>query len=573
MAKTYDIKMPDGTIKTGVSVDEATALSNQGGSISKVNNPTEQAVRSTPSIPTPSKQYVNPATGAVTTTSKGAPAGTVEYNPASGTSLSAIQQDIGYTDRLADLRAEDERMQLSENAKTAAKMGFSGDQILDFTKGTSSPDTTTPSLPPISSTTAGKTNTGAPAVDVPNVSDAEQLKKDLLRIQEENQLADLSRSAGLARKGVNESAAEIDPRFKGLRSQASVSTQLGQKRLKDLFAATGIAAGTAAAQQISGEQELQSTLGGLATEKAQQEADIQTQLSDIDSETAFLEEQIRRGTTAEETQLAIDALAAREAQDQQSFFDTIGSIQDYQAEINRINAAVATGDTSEAYKIPYLQQERQNKLQTGTIDPITGRFVENQATITLTPSQALSLWSTTGRASQEIADALGSGVNVNDSYSTYAQRTSGGSSGGSGTTATVTPAQTTAYNQMLQNYIGIGTPWATDLNGLANTIRNDKTLLPMLGETLYYQFLNDVQSYINKNYEEPTPEPDTTPGVSDYKFDPDWAYNMQLVETTVDPQTLLNQLTNGAQQYILDYGPQGYNVLVDRLRERIEAQQ
>lgn len=140
------------------------------------------------------------------------------------------------------------------------------------------------------------------------------LKSDLLKLEEQQKLADVARSADIATKAVEERDRGIEPRIKGLKSEASVATQVGQKRLKDLFAATGAAAGTGAARQIAGEQALQGQLGALDVQKEQEQAQVARDLSDIISEKAFLERQIRTGTATRETEFQIKELEAAQAQ-------------------------------------------------------------------------------------------------------------------------------------------------------------------------------------------------------------------------------------------------------------------
>ena len=149
---------------------------------------------------------------------------------------------------------------------------------------------------------------------------AEQLRRDLLRLEEQQKLEDVAREAEIATGAVRDREELIAPKIKGLKSTASVSTQLGQKRLKDIFAATGAAAGTGAAKQIAAEQGLQSQLGALDVQESQERAQIAKDISDIQSEKAFLERQIKAGTATAETQAKLESLqaeqeaAAREAE-------------------------------------------------------------------------------------------------------------------------------------------------------------------------------------------------------------------------------------------------------------------
>lgn len=84
---------------------------------------------------------------------------------------------------------------------------------------------------------------------------------------------------------------------------------------------------------------------------------------------------------------------------------------DYQKEINRINAKVAAGDTSEQWKVPYLSIARQDKIKQQNADAeATATAKANaQASGNLTAyNRALDRWKTSGVvSSQADADILG----------------------------------------------------------------------------------------------------------------------------------------------------------------------
>ena len=140
----------------------------------------------------------------------------------------------------------------------------------------------------------------------------EQLRQTILQASEKNKLAELSRTTDKAIDAVRLREQGIAPRIQGLKSTASVGTQLGQKRLKDLFAATGMAAGTGAAKAISAEQGLQSQLGALDVQEAQERADVDRDIADIQSEKAFIERQIQAGTATAEAQAQLEALQSQQ---------------------------------------------------------------------------------------------------------------------------------------------------------------------------------------------------------------------------------------------------------------------
>lgn len=142
----------------------------------------------------------------------------------------------------------------------------------------------------------------------------EQIRGDLLRIDEQQKLAEVARGTEQQEQAVRERGEAIAPKFKELRSAANVSTQLGQKRLKDLFAATGAQAGTGAARQIAAEQGLQAKRGALRVQEAKEEAQVAKDLSDIKSERAFLEQQIRSGTASALVSQQLADLEAKQAQ-------------------------------------------------------------------------------------------------------------------------------------------------------------------------------------------------------------------------------------------------------------------
>lgn len=152
-----------------------------------------------------------------------------------------------------------------------------------------------------------------PPTQVPTGPTTEQLRASLIQAEEQQKIADLTRSTEQALQAVRRREEGIAPRIKGLKSTASVGTQLGQKRLKDLFAATGAAVGTGAARQIAAEQGLQSQLGALDVQEAQERADVARDLSDIQSEKAFLERRIRAGAETARTQAQLEDLQAEQA--------------------------------------------------------------------------------------------------------------------------------------------------------------------------------------------------------------------------------------------------------------------
>lgn len=193
------------------------------------------------------------------------------------------------------------------------------------------------------------------------------LKSDLLKLSEKAKIADIARSTNIATRAVTERGKAIEPRIKGLKSQASVATQLGQKRLKDLFTATGAAVGTGAARQIASETALTGQLGKLDVQKEQEQAQVSRDLSDIQSEKAFLENQVRTGTATQDVQFRLDQIVKEEAdkregdvQEKRDFASTINRFaQDFTAEINRIQE---DGDPSNDWQIPLLESARQEKL-------------------------------------------------------------------------------------------------------------------------------------------------------------------------------------------------------------------
>lgn len=293
------------------------------------------------------------------------------------------------------------------------------------------------------------------AVAEPETSDIDKL----MELQREQQLAALEQARTASLSALDTEQSQTEALAKTGRTDVKTQGQRSARNFGEYLATRGLStSGTSDAAQIA---QAATTQQGVSDLYAQE----QSQLADIESRRTLAEQEFALGQQSLESQLAqqalqyqmtqkdeADALALQnEAQAKEDYLTTISRFsQDYQAEIDKVRN---DGDPTNDWQIPYLQTARQNKISTLNLDPTTGQPLPT--TVALTPSQAMQLWSTTGRASQEIVDALGSGVILNDPYSTYASRQVSSGGGYSSPTTTTPVGDLASYsdfvNQALQS--------------------------------------------------------------------------------------------------------------------------
>jgi hypothetical protein len=143
--------------------------------------------------------------------------------------------------------------------------------------------------------------------------------------------------------------------------------------------------------------------------QAQQQADTRNYNQYLSAQDRALQErQLADNRAYQESQQQASLGRAEADRARQMELDTIGQYQgDYQAEINRRQA---TPDTADDWLIPYLQQARQQKIQSQGLDQ-QGRPLP-QAPVaptipTVTSSTAMDLWKALGTANETVARVLG----------------------------------------------------------------------------------------------------------------------------------------------------------------------
>lgn len=141
----------------------------------------------------------------------------------------------------------------------------------------------------------------------------------------------------------------------------------------------------------------------------------------IDREDAIRQENIAR----EDEAIALRAEEAATTQEKADFLATINQFASqeggFQAEINRI---ANNNDATDDWKLPFLRDARQGKIESQNLDPATGQPLDTGIQYSI--PQANETFRALGYATEDIARALG--VPVGTRYMDYQ---TGGSSGGS----------------------------------------------------------------------------------------------------------------------------------------------
>lgn len=273
----------------------------------------------------------------------------------------------------------------------------------------------------------------------------------IAKVKTEAGVSALKKSAESALGALGQERGQVEPAFREARTGVKTQAELGKRSVSDFLASKGLGGGaqlqgTEAQSEIASNVQLGGALSGLQQQEAQTLSDIARRESDIKSGLASDIAAVEAGAEATALDRALqlqladreralgraDVLERREYEaglaeqergrlaEEQAFqaqLDTLGQYAgNYQDEIDRRMAL----DPSDPL-IPYLQMARQHKIQSQNLDPVTGQPL--QTGVDLTPSQAMQLWAITGRATPDVARALG--VSEGDNYSTYAQRNRG----------------------------------------------------------------------------------------------------------------------------------------------------
>lgn len=312
-------------------------------------------------------------------------------------------------------------------------------------------------------------------------------------------------------KGVlNQERSLVSPAFSQARTAAKTQSELGARSFSDFLASKGIGGGQQAQgaeqqSEIAQNVALQGETGALRQQEARTLADIARREADVDagliSDIASAEAGIDANELARQQELAdlqerrdyaerLDAEERERKGEEQAFneqLQTIGQYAgNYQAEIDR-RSAINPNDPL----LPYLQQARQEKIQSQNLDPVTGRPL--QTGVDLSPSQAMQLWGITGQANEDVARALG--VNVGDNYSTYAQRLRGSGGASVASDATGTGIDTTDDYKVFEN-VFIETLQNNPSTAKQLLEENKREIINAKGAKRYYDLMDDADDAV-----------------------------------------------------------------------------
>lgn len=251
----------------------------------------------------------------------------------------------------------------------------------------------------------------------------------LAETQRQATIAGLDKARQQSMLALSEEERAVQPQFAQQRSQARATSQRGAQSFADFMARRGLgASGATALGETQRLGALQGTLGGLQQQEQDVLANIAARRTGVEQAYASDVAAAKAGLEAERLRNVMAQQEATKAQERQDFPAKIAArYNDLQAYANELMAQGAP-----QWQIDQVLAARQQKVMEQGLDPITGQLLPTQ--IALSPSQALDLWSVTGRATPEIAAALG--VQQGDAYSTYAQRIKG-----AGTTTSTAPNQ------------------------------------------------------------------------------------------------------------------------------------
>lgn len=181
--------------------------------------------------------------------------------------------------------------------------------------------------------------------------------------------------------GLDTAQAGIGDAYQVKRNQTAAQSDVGAMNFAQYMAARGIKGSAGGMPEIYRNSALQGSLGALNQAEARENADIDrqratlrenfnTQLDTLNNK--FLSDSTAVGAQidAAATKSKIDAMkedsakaTAQTAADKEAWVDTLGAYSDnYQAEIDRLQGLVDSGDNSQAWKIPYLRAARQSKI-------------------------------------------------------------------------------------------------------------------------------------------------------------------------------------------------------------------
>lgn len=282
-------------------------------------------------------------------------------------------------------------------------------------------------------------------------NDIPSMQQQLLDAQRKATVASLDKARNQSMLALQQEESAVAPQYAQQRSQARTTSELGAKGFSDFMAQRGLASsGGAALGETQRLGALQGALGGLQ----QQEQDVLANIgarrtgieqgyqSDLASAEANIQAQAMQNAIA---QAQADKVAQEQATalERQQFMDTVGQYaSNYQGQINTV---LGDNDPANDWQADILGAARQQKIANQGLDQQGNAIPQG---LSFTPSQALSLWSTLGKATPEIAAALG--IQEGQEYSTFASRNKsygGGSYGGGGTiTPTLTNVETPVPN-------------------------------------------------------------------------------------------------------------------------------
>ncbi len=199
-------------------------------------------------------------------------------------------------------------------------------------------------------------------------------QEDLKRKLEKQRQERINASVG----ELNNQRTSINNQYKDMARQQYILKMQREKGLKSTAGVRGITGGARETRALNIGSDYENAINSINKEKANAYSRIDNAINKVRQdgraeqarqEAIEIQQAYKRAMTERMAQMEVlreqEALKYKEAQaKEQKFLKTIGAYsQDYQAEINRISAMMQEGDSSEAWKIPYLNAERNKKIE------------------------------------------------------------------------------------------------------------------------------------------------------------------------------------------------------------------
>lgn len=295
---------------------------------------------------------------------------------------------------------------------------------------------------------------------------------NLGNLQESAAIEALTTAKNQAMNALDQEQSTIEPQYADARSQTRALSSRSGQSFQQMLANKGI--------NVSGQSALGETMrtGALQGEIGALNQDELAALSDIASRRT----DVNIGYEGDVAQSRAQALENQIAQERSDFLSTIGQHYDnYQEEINTVTN---DGDTSNDWKIPFLEAARQEKINQQGLDQ-NGLPIAETGIVSQEAQDALSAYNS-GFRTQAVMDIL-----TNAGYQFPTTGTTGG------TTGTTTGYTGEQYNQYQNQRDNILQYYANDPQGMIDSVLGDKaTLTGLLGTELYNQLVSDVQAVV-----------------------------------------------------------------------------